>query len=114
MDLKSAKKARKEKADLEDFILITEKNRRNAIKYGTIIYLIENKIIKHRIIVRPRLIKGKTLVADGDPHFKELNVVNGETEAEYIDNFEPLLNKVIGDKNAYIKKGDKLVTYYYK
>lgn len=114
MDLKSHKKNKKEKVDTDDFIRVTEVNRSHAIKIGAKIYIIEGDKIRHTIIIRPRLTKGTILYADKDPLFKEIKIVNGESNDEYIANFKPVLDMVISSGNAYIKKGEKLITYSVK
>lgn len=112
MDKKTAKKSKGEKIEVDDFILLTESNRKELIKIGVVVFLIENKKIMSRLYIRPRLEKGKTISAVGDPGIKEeLKIHNGESHQEYISNFKPILDKVISEKIAYIKKNQKLIQY---
>jgi hypothetical protein len=101
------------KLNLEDYILVTDRNRAMGVIMGRKLYVISVRKIIGMIYIRPRMEKG-VLEAEGDPHFKSLKIVKEETMEEYISNFKPLIDSLILEKKLYIKQADKIIKYTVK
>jgi len=116
------------KGAINDFTLVTEKNRSNAIVLGRILYFMEpigvNHIFRGAISVNSRLTKGKwmwprmpwmpaTKEATNKTHF-EVYVDKDEDYESWKTYYDYVITKGINEKTLYICQKDPILTFLKK
>lgn len=100
------------------YCAVTHENRKNAIKYGRILYVIEGLRYGGYFTVNPYFTKGMYRyphmpweVRNGVTHWKVYYPEDGDYEY-WKESFRTLIDKFINEKTLYINPSDPLVTYF--
>lgn len=115
----------KDKINVDDYVLITESNRKNAVVIGRIIYYLERSGLKlyktGHVVITPCLPKGWWLIPH-EPWVKVPRDVQNKThwncylesgmdEEAWAKNNKYLIDRGIELKTMYIKPSDPILTY---
>lgn len=104
---------------LEDYIKLTEENRKFLVKLGAVIHVFHTKegnIDKAGVIeIRPLLKKGNLqTIGSTTGGTYETFIREDEDPIEYKQSFESIINYGIRTGTFYLKKGQEPVKYLYK
>jgi hypothetical protein len=108
--------------EAEKFRLVTPENRKQAIVYGRILYIIEqigtHFIFKGTMTADPRFTKGKVkypfkpweTAKTGLSHF-DVYIDEDQNYEKWVQSNKTLIDKFISEKVLYINPSDKILTY---
>ena len=114
------------KGAIDNFVAVTDFNRKNAITLGRIYYFIESlgssHIYRGSGLIRPRLTKGwhhwphlPWSMVPKDVQNKTHWRVFYDTDEDYVkwkDDFDAIITKGINEKTLYICPSDPILTFY--
>lgn len=107
------------KGEIESYILITEENRKQCLKIGRIIHIIElvgSVYIRRGMIdVRPILKRGTWKISESDiSGAMEVYVRHDEDVNMYKRSFESIIDHIVKRKIGYINPDQKPINYLFK
>ncbi len=109
------------KKSMEDYILITEHNRKDMSKLGRIYYVIGNystPVLYAKFCVYPCLRPNKTLVVSGDSSTPlgnySVQCRDGQDFEDWKNGFDSVISKFIKEKKLFVNKKEKVATFEWK
>lgn len=104
------------KKEFDSFVLVTKDNRKQAIVYGRILYIISGLTFRGSITIDPPFEKGwihypfKPWMNSRQSHYRVF--INDNTDYnQYVTSNKALIDKFIEEKSLYLKPTDPILTF---